>query len=147
LPSPKPEKSQHIVLRGQSFAVSEHPETPQVWVWNVSQKFASPTQSAELVHAAPSPSNVRQYGWDSQVAQVYAAPQSVLLAQVFVQVPAVPPPRTAQYAYVASVHGALVVLHGSPRPATVTHTLSALLVLPAAQPHFPTLGTSSAAQR
>src|SRR5947207_15933391 len=112
---------------------------------NESQNAASPVQSAGPAQDFPRPSTVRQYGWGSHVAHVYAVLQSSLLVHAFVQVPVVPPLLSAQYEYVVSVHGALVALHGSPSPATATHTLSALLVCPAAQPHFPPDATSSAA--
>jgi hypothetical protein len=127
------------------LAVSEQPATMQVWVMNESQNAASPAQSAGPAQEAPRPSNVRQYGWDSHVAHVYAALQSSLLPHAFVQVPAVPPLLIAQNEYVVSVHGAVVALQGSPSPATATQTLSALLVCPAAHAHFPPEGTSSGA--
>jgi hypothetical protein len=112
----------------------------------VSQNFASPPwQSPELVHIAPKLSKVRQYGWVSHVAQVYAESQSLLLAHVRVHVPTVGLPRVAQYEYIALLHGELAVSHASPRPLTAVQALAAFLDIPAAQPHMPLTTTSSGA--
>lgn len=132
--------------RGQSFFVSEQPWTAQRWLTKVSQNFASPSwQSLELEHIAPKFSKVRQYGWVSHVAQVYAESQSLLVPHVRVHVPTVGLPRVAQYEYIALLHGELVVSHASPRPLTAMQTLAAFLDIPAAQPHVPLTTTSSGA--
>lgn len=104
-----------------------------------------PAQSAVLAHVAPSPLNVRQYGCGSQVAHVYAEPQSASLVQVLVQVAAVlPAVEGAQYEYIALAHVAAAQL--SPRPTTRSQTPTSLLVEPEAHPHAPATTTSSRAQ-
>lgn len=104
-----------------------------------------PAQSAALAQLAPSPLNVRQYGCGSQVAHVYAEPQSASLVQVLVQVAALlPAVEGAQYEYIALAHVAAAQL--SPRPTTGSQTPTPFLVDPEAHPHAPATTTSSGAQ-
>jgi hypothetical protein len=85
---------------------------PHLWLTKMSQKLASPVQSIDDMHEAPTPSKVRQYGCASHVAHVYAGSQSALLVQWLVQAPALPAPCTAQYEYVASAHGMACAIGG-----------------------------------